>query len=91
MVRKKAKRWIVKGDVQGVGFRAFAQHGARNLGLVGWVRNLDDGSVEAYAAGSDHQLSDFAALLHKGPRLAGVRSVEESEEAIQEFSGFSVR
>jgi acylphosphatase len=91
MGRKKAKRWIVKGNVQGVGFRVFAQHRASHLGLSGWVRNLDDGSVEAYAVGPEANLSDFAAFLHTGPRAAEVRSVEEREEAIQNLSGFSVR
>lgn len=91
MERKAAKRWYVSGSVQGVGFRYFAQHYATALGLSGWVRNLDDGRVEVYAAGPDSKLKELAAALHKGPRMADVRHVEELEEAVQNLSGFAVR
>ena len=91
MERKQARRWIVRGDVQGVGFRAFAQHKASSLGLAGWVRNLDNGTVEAYAIGSCVELDNFAGFLHVGPRAAEVRGVEEREDSIQKLSGFSVR
>ena len=46
-----ARRWLIRGRVQGVGFRYFAQRAAAELGLTGYVRNLDDGRVEVYAAG----------------------------------------
>jgi acylphosphatase len=72
-----ARRWFVRGRVQGVGFRYFAQRAALELGLTGYVRNLDDGSVEAYASGSEEELSRFAALLQRGPRGALVQTVEE--------------
>ena len=88
---KAAKRWIVKGLVQGVGFRFFAQHKATALGLSGWARNLDDGSVEVYAVGSEARLSDLAAALHAGPRMATVRGVEEQDDAVHECSGFSIK
>src|SRR5581483_6235688 len=52
-----AKRWLIRGRVQGVGFRYFAQRAAQGLGLTGYVRNLDDGRVEVYAAGADDKLS----------------------------------
>jgi acylphosphatase len=77
--------------VQGVGFRFFVQHKANALGLSGWARNLDDGRVEVYAVGSERELSDLAAALHSGPRMADVRSVEERDEPVQKLSGFSVR
>jgi acylphosphatase len=91
MERRLAKRWFVAGMVQGVGFRFFVQHKARSLGLSGWVRNLDDGRLEVYAAGPAAQLSDLAAALHAGPRMAHVRSVEEIEAADENVSGFGVR
>jgi len=77
--------------VQGVGFRYFVQQAASSLGIRGWVRNDDDGSVEVYAIGSEAQLSDLAGFLWKGPRWAEVRGVEEAEAALEEHPGFSVR
>jgi acylphosphatase len=91
MNRKAAKRWLVSGAVQGVGFRFFVQHKATALGLAGWARNLDDGRVEVYAIGTAEKLRDLAAALHMGPRMAQVRSVEEREEAVEDLSGFSIR
>lgn len=76
---RKARRWFVRGRVQGVGFRFFAQRAASELGLAGYVRNLDDGRVEVYAAGSEDQLSQMAGRLHRGPRWAEVHGVEEQE------------
>jgi acylphosphatase len=60
---RAARRWLIRGRVQGVGFRYFAQHAASSLDLTGYARNLDDGSVEVYAAGPSEKLSDFAARL----------------------------
>ncbi len=88
---KAAKRWLIRGMVQGVGFRYFVQHKATALGLSGWVRNLDDGTVEVYASGSGERLSDLAGALHLGPRMAQVRSVEERDDAIENLSGFRLR
>lgn len=90
-MKTHAKRWIVSGHVQGVGFRCFVQHKAASLGLTGWARNLDSGAVEVYASGSDCSLSDLAAALHIGPRMAQVRSVDEHEETVQKLTGFSIR
>lgn len=86
-----AKRWFIRGQVQGVGFRFFVQHKATALGLTGWARNLDDGRVEVYAVGSASRLSDLAGALHTGPRMSEVRSVEERDEPVQQLSGFSIR
>jgi acylphosphatase len=91
MNRKTAKRWLITGAVQGVGFRFFVQHKATALGLAGWTRNLDDGRVEVYAIGDATKLSDLAATLHIGPRMAQVRTVEERDEAPTDLSGFSIR
>ena len=91
MDRAKAKRWIVRGTVQGVGFRYFVQREATSLGLKGWVRNLDSGEVEVYASGSEKELKQLAAALHRGPAMAAVRGIDEREEVVQNLAGFSVR
>ena len=77
--------------MQGVGFRYFVEHAANGLGLSGWVRNLDDGDVEVYAAGNAAQLSELAGMLRKGPRWAEVRGVEEAEAPVEQQPGFFVR
>jgi acylphosphatase len=86
-----AKRWIVAGRVQGVGFRYFVQSTAAALKLRGFTRNLGDGRVEVYAVGQPAKLSDLAAALHRGPRLAQVRSVEEQEDVVKNLTGFIIR
>ncbi len=67
---------IVRGRVQGVGFRATAAHEARRLGLLGWVRNRLDGTVEVLAAGDDGALDLLAAWLKHGPRGAHVTGLD---------------
>ncbi|HTU45913.1 MAG TPA: acylphosphatase [Bryobacteraceae bacterium] len=91
MSRKAAKRWLIGGRVQGVGFRFFVQHKASALGLAGWARNLPDGRVEVYAIGPPDDLNDLAAALHQGPRMADVRGIEEHDEAVQNLSSFAIR
>jgi acylphosphatase len=76
--------------VQGVGYRYFAQRAAVELGLTGYARNLDDGRVEVYAAGSAAQLAALAGMLYRGPRWADVRGVEEQEAAPQTSTSFRV-
>ena len=85
-----ARRFLVRGRVQGVGYRYFAQRAAHELGLTGFARNLDDGRVEVYAVGSQDKLSQLAGLLHRGPRWADVRGVEETEAAVQEYGSFRI-
>ena len=79
---KKASRFFVTGRVQGVGFRFFAVGEAERLGLSGYVRNLRDGRVEAYAIGTPEQLAQFRARLEKGPRLSSVDFVAEQSADI---------
>jgi acylphosphatase len=84
---KQARRFIVSGFVQGVGYRYFAQHAAQRLHLSGFVRNLRDGRVEAYAIGTSKQLADFCAMLERGPSAAEVRGViEEPAEIEQQYA-----
>jgi len=84
----QARRWFVRGRVQGVGYRYFAQNTASLLGLGGYARNLDDGRVEVYAAGPTDKLDEFAARLYQGPRWADVRGVEEQEAVVERRSSF---
>jgi acylphosphatase len=83
-----ARRFVVSGRVQGVGFRAFVVEAARELGLAGWVRNLADGRVEALAEGEPAALDGLADALARGPLLARVDRVEGSEVAAEGRSGF---
>jgi acylphosphatase len=87
---RSAKRWLISGRVQGVGFRYFAQRAATELNLTGYVRNREDGSVEVYAAGAPEQLSRFAALLQRGPRGALVRAAEEEPAELQRYHSFVI-
>jgi acylphosphatase len=68
---------FVHGDVQGVGFRYFLMREARRLGLAGWVRNRDDGTVEFLAEGSRADLQRLKQAAERGPSMARVQSVEE--------------
>lgn len=73
----EALRAIVRGRVQGVGFRDFVEMRARSLGLTGYVRNLSDGrSVEVVAEGLRHDLERLIGHLHEGPSGAHVTAVE---------------
>ena len=85
-----ARRYLVRGRVQGVGYRDYAQRVASALGVTGYVRNLDDGRVEVFAAGPPDKLSDLAAALRKGPRFSDVRGVEEREAALKHHSDFQI-
>jgi acylphosphatase len=70
-------RFMVTGNVQGVGFRAAAQEKALSLGLTGWVRNCGDGAVEGVVAAADAQaLATFRLWLQRGPSAARVDHVD---------------
>ena len=75
----QARRFLVRGRVQGVGFRWFVEREAHILGIAGWVRNNSDSSVEILAMGTRDQLSALRGRLQRGPRAARVDNVEESE------------
>jgi acylphosphatase len=70
------QHFLVKGRVQGVGFRWFVQREAAELGLRGWVRNTDDGHVEVLAAGLPEQMQELVLALHRGTRGSRVDKVE---------------
>lgn len=72
------KRVSVKihGEVQGVGFRYFTRELAREFGIVGWVRNVHDDTVEVTAEGEEGRLARFVGMLREGPSRAEVESVD---------------
>lgn len=83
---------IVRGRVQGVGYRYFVVDQAKALGLTGWVRNLEDGTVEAVAEGPEEVLRDFEARLREGPRFASVEAIEAAwSDQPEGHAGFDVR
>jgi acylphosphatase len=78
---------VVTGRVQGVGFRWFVREKARRWGLLGWVRNRPDGSVEVAASGAPENLNGLLRDIRCGPpgaRVDGVEHLEPSETAVQE-------
>jgi acylphosphatase len=87
----KAIRFIVSGRVQGVYFRWFTREAANRIGLKGYVRNLPDGRVEAWAEGNPAELDAFRSEVSRGPRMAHVTGIEEQEcEPKGDFSDFDI-
>jgi acylphosphatase len=86
-----ARHYVISGGVQGVGFRFFAQRVAARHQVVGYVRNLEDGRVEAVAEGSPEGIEGFKHDLAAGPGLARVEQVEEvSVEPTGRYSTFRI-
>lgn len=86
-----AVQLLISGRVQGVGYRYFAQREAVALGLCGYVKNLEDGRVEVYAAGDRSALREFKRLLGEGPRGAWVKRVEEADADLDSrYTNFTI-
>ncbi|HEY1412336.1 MAG TPA: acylphosphatase [Rhodopila sp.] len=83
-----AKRLVIAGRVQGVGYRAWMLHKATQLGISGWVRNRPDGSVEALIAGDVASVEELSRLCRRGPRMAEVSSIDEDLAESPEDPGF---
>lgn len=81
----------IQGKVQGVWYRASAQAAARQLGLVGFVKNLPDGQVYAEAEGPESDLQEFVKWCQRGPELAKVELVQVTEGNVQGFADFGVQ
>ena len=87
-----ARRYVISGRVQGVGFRWFTQDAASREGVVGWVRNLPDGRVEALIEGDDESVLRMERALRRGPSSARVEEViVEPAVPSGRATGFSVR
>ena len=86
-----AVRALVRGQVQGVGFRDATVRRARSLGVLGWVRNREDGAVEAHAEGPPAAVEALVAFLRDGPRGAQVVDVEVAPVRLEGHEQFAVR
>jgi len=87
-----ARRFLISGRVQGVGFRFFAQRTAARENIHGWVHNLPDGRLEAAAEGDEDAIARFEAALRHGPPGARVDDIDiEHTVPGGRDSGFSVR
>lgn len=92
MRRMGAVRVLAHGTVQGVGFREGTRRRAEQLGARGWVRNREDGTVEALIEGDDEAAEALVAWIRDGgPRGAAVERVETSPAAAEGSTGFTVR
>jgi acylphosphatase len=82
---------LVSGEVQGVNFRGATQEKAEELGLNGWVRNLQDGRVEAVFEGGSETVRQMIEWCESGPSSADVDEVSVEQETPEGLSGFEVR
>jgi acylphosphatase len=82
-----ARKFLISGLVQGVGFRYFAQRSAARHQVKGFIRNLPDGRVEAFAQGNERSVEAFKQDLTAGPRFSQVSEVEET--VLEPTKGFS--
>jgi acylphosphatase len=88
----QAKRFVIRGDVQGVGFRYFAKGAAERLGVKGFVRNLWTGEVEVHAEADDLTMELFKQELERGPRLARVTGITVKDVPVSgTYSSFVIR
>ncbi len=87
-----ARRYMVSGRVQGVGYRSYVEHVASKLEVHGYVRNRRDGSVEVFAISTPERLKQFRFALEKGPMLARVTDVREEPDHVEEkyFGNFII-
>jgi acylphosphatase len=88
---KVARKFLIRGDVQGVGYRFFAQRAAARHQVIGYVRNCPDGTVEALAEGFADDVEEFKKDLATGPQWSAVEHVEEINlEPTGQFSSFRI-
>lgn len=87
----RAARVVVTGRVQGVGFRWSTRRAAERIGVAGWVRNRDDGAVEAHIEGPDERVATMLAWLGQGPAEAKVSHLEVTDTAPEGTAGFGIR
>jgi acylphosphatase len=88
---RTAKRLLIEGRVQGVGYRYWAESMARELNLAGWVRNLRDGRVELIVAGDADQIAEMIKACWQGPRSARVERLSELPQDDEGWPDFSTR
>ena len=89
--KQLTRTYIIRGRVQGVGFRWFVEKEASEIGVAGWVRNNDNGTVEVLATGTSEQLSALHKCLREGPRAARVDEVEVTDaQPVEGLKAFSI-
>ena len=82
---------FISGTVQGVGYRYFVRSNAQKFGLKGWVRNVEDGGVEAVFQGDKDKIEEMIALCRKGPMFSEVKQIGfEWEERQEDFTDFTI-
>jgi DNA ligase D-like protein (predicted 3'-phosphoesterase) len=91
MPATEAIRAVVCGEVQGVGFRDATVRQARALGVMGWVRNGEAGTVQVHAEGDPRAVAELVAFLNHGPRLAAVAGVDVEPVAVEGHEQFAIR
>ncbi|VVB79570.1 Acylphosphatase [uncultured archaeon] len=87
---KKSVRIYIDGTVQGIFFREFVKENAEKYNVKGFVRNLDNGKVEAFLEGTPEDVEKVVEICKKGPKHAQIRNVEIKEEKYQGFKEFKV-
>lgn len=86
-----AYRIVIKGTVQGIGFRYYTRMAANRFGINGWVRNCPDGSVEIHCEGEESILQQFLEEVKKGPAGLVIKSLAVKEAQPDFFYGFEIR
>jgi acylphosphatase len=91
MAERVARRVVIHGRVQGVFFRDSTQREAQRQGVAGWVRNVDDGTVEARFEGETDAVEALVRFVHQGPQHARVERVVVEDATPEGLHGFEVR
>lgn len=87
-----ARRFVISGRVQNVGFRYFTQNAAAREGVAGWVQNLPDGRVEAFVEGDEDAVTRVERAIRSGPPGARVDNVDvQDDEAAGALKGFRIK
>jgi len=87
---KKSIRVYIKGNVQGIFFRGFIKENAEKYNVKGFVRNLEDGRIEAFFEGNNEDVDKMIELCKKGPKHSQVMNTEIKQERFQDFKNFKV-
>ena len=83
---------IISGFVQGVGFRSWVRREAQKLGVVGWVKNRDDGAVEIVGEGTEDKLRELIKLVRIGPEVAEITDIQTKwVDASEEWNDFEIQ
>ncbi|MAH03514.1 acylphosphatase [Candidatus Pacearchaeota archaeon] len=87
---KKSVRLYINGIVQGVFFRAFVKENAERYNIKGFVRNLEDGRIEAFLEGNSEDVNKMIELCKKGPKHSQIKNIQIKPEKFQDFKVFKV-